>query len=485
MRRLLKHRDPRVYIVGQGFSLFGDSCLWLAMGIWVKSLTNSNGAAGLTFFFFTAPTLLAPASGLLADRVRRRPLLLATNALTGGIVLLLFLVHGPSQVWLIYLVMALYGLSYTVLGAAQSALLTVIVPPDLLPEANGALRTIQESLRLIGPLTGAGLFVAVGAHVVAVVDAGTFAIAALSLLTLRVREPSPHRLPGRLREKLIAGIHHIARTAELRQAVIAGAISTAVFGFAETTTFAIAGSGLHKRPSFVGVLVAIQGVGALIGGPTAASLVRRLGEGRLLAVGLLTAAAGALLLLPPLLPPVAAGAVLIGMAIPWIVVALLSLTQRLTPADLQGRAYAAVDMLVTLPQTASIALGAGLITLTGYRPLLLTMAVVISMAAAFLLTRPEQRRTTAALGALAPSSQAEVRGGSEDVLGRDDPPQQLGAANIVGRPALDVALGDYDQDRFQAEQHPQPPAGLRRQAPVESDRLRDPSRTPRSHLQRD
>jgi MFS family permease len=68
------------------------------MGIWVKSLTGSNADAGLTFFFFTAPTLLAPVSGLLADRVRRRPLLLATNLLTGAAVLLLFLVPGPGQV---------------------------------------------------------------------------------------------------------------------------------------------------------------------------------------------------------------------------------------------------------------------------------------------------------------------------------------------------------------------------------------------------
>jgi hypothetical protein len=36
MRRLLGHRDARIYLGGQVVSLFGDSCLWLAMGIWVK-----------------------------------------------------------------------------------------------------------------------------------------------------------------------------------------------------------------------------------------------------------------------------------------------------------------------------------------------------------------------------------------------------------------------------------------------------------------
>src|SRR6202034_4598462 len=122
------------------------------MGIWVKTLTGSNAQAGLVFFFFTAPSLLAPVSGLLADRVRRRPLLIVTNLVTGSAVLLLFCVHSAGQVWLIYVLMALYGLSYSVLGSAQSALLTVMVPADLLADANGALRTVQESLRLVGPL---------------------------------------------------------------------------------------------------------------------------------------------------------------------------------------------------------------------------------------------------------------------------------------------------------------------------------------------
>ncbi|MGH3208696.1 MAG: MFS transporter [Trebonia sp.] len=196
MRRLLAHRDVRVYLIGQLFSLFGDSSLWLAMGIWVKTLTGSNAQAGLVFFFFTAPALLAPASGLLADRVRRRPLLIATNALTAVAVLALLAVGGRGQVWVVDAVMFGYGLSYGILGPAQSALLTVMVPADLLPDANGALRTAQELLRLIGPLAGAALFVAVGAHAVAVVDAASFAFPVASLLLLRVREPAPRPAPA-------------------------------------------------------------------------------------------------------------------------------------------------------------------------------------------------------------------------------------------------------------------------------------------------
>ena len=80
MRQLLARRDARIYLTGQLFSLFGDSCLWLAMGIWVRTLTGSNAQAGLVHLFLHgSASLLAPALGLLADRVRRRPLLLAAN----------------------------------------------------------------------------------------------------------------------------------------------------------------------------------------------------------------------------------------------------------------------------------------------------------------------------------------------------------------------------------------------------------------------
>jgi MFS family permease len=391
VRRLLAIRDARLYLVGQTFSMLGDSALWLAMGVWVKTLTGSNGAAGLVFFFFTAPTLLAPLSGLLVDRMRRRPLLVAANMGAAGAVLLLLLVHGRGQVWLVYLVMALYGLAYTVLGAGQSALLTVMVPENLLADANGALRTVQEALRLIAPLAGAGLFVLVGAHPVAIMDAATFGVPVVCLAALRLREPRPQPHGGHWRAEVTAGVRYLAATPVLRQMVIAGAIMLAVFGFSETIVFAVAGQGLHRPPAFVGVLVAIQGAGAIIGGPTAAPLIRRIGESWLMGVAMMVAAAGALLCIPPLLPTVVAGVVLLGMAIPWLVVAFMTLLQRRTPAELQGRAYAAADAIVTTPQAISIAVGAALIGVAGYRTLLAVMAAVTVGAAGYLLSHPEQR----------------------------------------------------------------------------------------------
>jgi predicted MFS family arabinose efflux permease len=124
---------------------------------------------------------------------------------------------------------------------------------------------------------------------------------------------------------------------------------------------------------------------------------------------MLVAAAGAALEIPPLLPAVLAGDVVFGAAIPWLVVGLISLAQRVTPPELQGRVYAAVETLITTPQTISIALGAALITVTGYQTLLLAMAATIALAAIYLLTRPEQRqaarRRTRTAATTSPASQ--------------------------------------------------------------------------------
>lgn len=388
MRGLLADRNARLYLLGQAFSLFGDSALWLAMGIWVKTLTHSNGAAGLVFFFFTAPALLAPAAGLAVDRVRRRPLLIAANGCAGAAVLLLLLVRGPGQVWLIYLVMALYGFLYIVLGAAQSALLMVMLPSGLLPDANAALRTIQESLRLVTPLAGAGLFVLAGPHVVAITDAATFAVPVACLAAIHLSEPPPQRRAARWRAEVTAGLRHLWRTAALRQLVTAAACAVTVFGFAETAIYAIAGQGLHEPPTFVGVLVAVQGAGAIAGGLTAAPLLRRAGEIRLAGIGLTAIAVAAALAMPPLLASVVPGLVLFGAGLPWLVVGATTLMQRCTPPHLQGRVYAAAETLITTPQAISIATGAALIGIAGYRTLLAALAAVTGLAAAYLFTRP-------------------------------------------------------------------------------------------------
>jgi MFS family permease len=297
MRRLLAHRDARLYLSGQVMSLFGDSALWLAMGIWIKVLTGSSAAAGLSFFALALGSLCGPLGGMLADKVRRRPLLIVTNLATAGLVLLLLLVRDRHQVWLIYTVMFGYGVSGSTLGPAQTALVQAIVPARLLGDANSVLQTAEQGLRLVTPLAGAGLFAAFGPAPVIIGDAVTFLIAAATLLAIRMRENHPVPSGQRWIAELTAGARHIARTVVLRQLTITAAVVVTAYGLSETVLFAVVSQGLHKPAAFLGILISAEGIGAIAAGITAAPLLRWLSESLLASLGMASAALGYLLLI--------------------------------------------------------------------------------------------------------------------------------------------------------------------------------------------
>jgi MFS transporter len=102
-----------------------------------------------------AGNLAGPLGGLLADRVRRRPLMIATDCTLGGSVLLLLFVHDKGDAWLIYFIALLYGVGGTVFYPARAAVLRLMLPEDLLADANGVLSSTQQGLRIIAPLVGA------------------------------------------------------------------------------------------------------------------------------------------------------------------------------------------------------------------------------------------------------------------------------------------------------------------------------------------
>jgi MFS family permease len=371
--------------VGQSLSLFGDTSMFLALGIWTKELTHSNAAAGLTFFFGVLASLFSPLAGMLVDRIRRRPTLIVVNFVGALFVLLLLLVHSSSGVWIIYLTMFLYGFAGNFIGAAQSAFLTVLLPGDQLGDANAFLRTVREGLRLVAPLAGAGLFVLVGGHWIAVLDSGTFVVAGCSVLALHVREEKLVRVPAHFLTELLGGFRHVYATPVLRRMVIALAVALSVVGFAETAIFAVASNELHRSASFIGVLMSAQGVGAIVGGPMSAPVMRRIGERWLSGLGLILVAIGALLFEGGSLPIVLVGAVVFGVALPPLLVGAYTLLQLRTPSELQGRAFSAFDLIASLPQTISIAVGAALITVLGYEGELSIIAGVVALSALILL----------------------------------------------------------------------------------------------------
>ncbi|MEV0808463.1 MFS transporter [Micromonospora sp. NPDC050200] len=402
MRQLLRRPDIRLLFVALTVSMVAESVLILALAVWVKDLTGSDGLAGATFVALTAPMVLAPLVGWVVDRAPRRSLFVVLNVVTAALLTPLLTVTGADRLWIVYAVAAGYGLSYIALGATVTALVQELVPATLLPDVNGVLQTVKQGLRLAGPLLGAGLYVVLGGPRLTTTCALGFVAAAGAGLLLRavpaIPAADPPRPPvtaadgGAGQGGLGAGIRHLVGEPALRRVLVAATVATVAIGFGETLWFAYVDSGLGRETAFLGVLVSVQGVGGLLGGVASAALVRRLGELGAVAVGVTAVAAGTLALVRPALALALPGSVLIGLGLPVAMVGTMTLVQRRTPAHLVGRVSAALDALISGPQAVAIGAGALLVGLVDYRVLYGVIGAVLAAAAGYLVTG---RRLTA------------------------------------------------------------------------------------------
>ena len=350
----------------------------------MKSLTGSNAQAGLVFFVLAIPGVVAPAFGLLVDRVRKRPLMIATDVAIAIVLGALFFVHDRSDVWIIYAVTFLYGAAGFLFTSGQSALLHLMLPEERLSDANAVLQTASEGSRLIAPLVGAGLYAVVGGQAVAALDAATFLASAACLAALRLREVRPLAPEHHILTQLLAGIAHIARRPGLRRIVLTVAATLLVVGFAETAIFAVLQKGIHRPPAFLGVLSAGQGVGAIAGALVAAKLIRSAGDARTVALGILLFGFGDAFFLIPNVAAVMVGIAIAGAGLSFAVVGFGTAIQLRTPGELQGRVYSAADTVVGTPQTVSIALGAAIVAVVDYRVSIAAMAVVCALCGGYL-----------------------------------------------------------------------------------------------------
>jgi MFS family permease len=210
--------------------------------------------------------------------------------------------------------------------------------------------------------------------------------------------------------EVTAGIRHIRDVPVLSRVTTALAVAFLVTGFANTAVFAIVDQGLHRSSEFFGVLASIQGAGSVLGGLTAAALVKRLGERAAMALGLGVLGAGLGVMSIPDTALVCVCAAVGGVAVPWTIVAYTTLRQRLTPSTLQGRVASASNMAMNGPQTIGTALGAALIAVVDYRLLVVAMGVVIAVCAVPVAAR---RSATSSSGAgqetVAESGDGQIR----------------------------------------------------------------------------
>ncbi len=415
-RSLLADRNLRILLAGQTTNMLGNSAMTIVLGIWTKNLTGSSGQAGLVFLVLTASSFLAPVAGLIVDKFPRRRVLIINDSLTGLVIALLLFVHGRSEVWLIYVVAAAYGVSGQVYRAARGGLLHSMLTSEQLGDANGLLSSLSQGTRIVGPLAGAGVYAAWGSGVMVVADVATFAVSVASYLAMRHvpdlsapvdADESRRRFRAEFGRELVAGVRHVVADSVIGRLVLASSLAFLGAGLINVAVFSLVSDGLHRSTSILGVLTSVEGAGSVLASLAVAAAMRRIGEYSAACIGYLLNAAGLAISSLATLPAAIAGMFLLGVGLPMIVVSEITLIQRRTPAELQGRALSASDAMITIPLTLATAVAAAIISFVGFRPIYLGVAAGFLVVGCALLpyrkvTRPPEPSLTEAESVASP-----------------------------------------------------------------------------------
>jgi Na+/melibiose symporter-like transporter len=276
----------RLWIAGF-ISESGDWVLLVALPVFVYQLTGSAAATATTFVVALLPGLaLSPVSGVLADRVDRRRLMLAVSLAQAAALLPLLAVHDAGDLLIVNAVTAVQAALAALFEPAKNALLPTLVAREDFTAANGLVGLNSNLARLIGASLGGVLLGFTGLPGVLAADVASYVLAAALLVRPLGDAAAPRRhLP--ILCAWLEGLREIRDRRPLRTtAGIAGlmALSQGIFVvlFVVFVTDRLGGGEAET-----GLLRGVQAVGGIAGGALAGLLARRVASNRLLALALL------------------------------------------------------------------------------------------------------------------------------------------------------------------------------------------------------
>lgn len=214
----LRHRNFRLYFLGQMVSNTGNWLTNVALALLVLKITGSGLRLGVLSAFQYGPLMvLSPYAGALADRFSKRRLLIITQTLemaqSMGLAVLAFLPNPPL---IALYVLALAGGTFLAFdNPLRRSFVTEMVAPEDLPNAIVLYMTIVNGSRIFGPAIAGLLIASVGYGWCFAVDAASY-IAVLVCLFL-MRESELHRSERRaeLKGAVVAGLRYVLETPAL------------------------------------------------------------------------------------------------------------------------------------------------------------------------------------------------------------------------------------------------------------------------------
>jgi MFS family permease len=347
--RSLRHHDYRIFLAGQLVSLIGTWIDTVAESWLIYRLTGSAALLGLAGFVSQFPVfLLSPLGGAIADRLDRRNVLIATQALSMvlAFALALLTLSGHIQVWQVMLLAALLGIVNAVDIPTRQAFVVDLVGRTDIVNAVALNSTMFNSARVLGPAVAGLLVAAVGEGWCFFINAVSFLAVIGSLVAIRHRSHQREAFPGTELERLMAGFQYASRNRPVRTLLLLVGLNS-LMGMPYSVLMPIFSENiLHAGAAGLGILMGAAGLGALVGAISLALREGLRGLGRWIAVGntvfgvclILFAMSRSFWLSAALLLP-AGGAMIVVLA------SSNTLLQSMVPDKLRGRVMALYSMV--------------------------------------------------------------------------------------------------------------------------------------------
>lgn len=350
-RSLWSHGDFIKLWGGQSLSLVGTQVTIVAMPLVALQLLDASATQmGVLGALARAPFVLFLFAGVWADRVRRRPTMVATDLGRGvliGLIPVLYYLDDLRMAWL-YGIVLLAGILGVFFEVSNQAFISSLVEPEFVPEANAKFQISQSSAQVAGPGLAGILIAFLSAASVIVIDAISYFVGAIASMLIRMPEEKPGGTsrPPKLFAAIGAGLKWVWTQPVIRPMMFATAFYMAFTSGIQALYVFYLSRNLHLAAGWIGFTLAFLGVGAVIGSLFSLKTLRRYGPGPT-AFWATVIGNAAFLLVPLAGGPIgvtvailALAQALIGMSGPIAQVSMGSLRMRLTPNDMQGRVVA-------------------------------------------------------------------------------------------------------------------------------------------------
>jgi MFS family permease len=279
-RLIRTNRNFRLLWIAQIVSEIGDWFYAVAIYSLLLTYTGKAQSIALAFVLQVLPQFfMAPAAGVLNDRLSRRRVMMFADWTRAAIVLCMLLVRGPAMVWLLYVLLVLETLMWALFEPGRSAVIPNIVEEDGVVVANALSSTTWSVNFAIGFALGGVVAAYWGRDTVFALNSLSFVVSALCIRGMKFAEPHADPAPFKIKEltnitPIREGIRYVWKDRRLRTTIFVKAglglmgANWVLLPILGERVFPIQRAGFSARESGMlgmSLLMAARGLGAIVG----------------------------------------------------------------------------------------------------------------------------------------------------------------------------------------------------------------------------